>query len=127
MYNEEIIVDTIEGNIWIFEHYNAVTNSTNKKGCFGSIVCWINKEGIYNIFSIPKFEEMGFRITYDIRDGHCIVYTKDGEIQFNKYEMVITSTVSNYRASIVSKITINNTTSLIWRYSSGKRLTRPYL
>ena len=77
-------------------NWNAGKISTNNKVNFGSNECWINKEGIYNIFSIPKFEEMGFHITYDSRDGHYIVYTKDGEIQFNNYEMVLTSTVSNY-------------------------------
>ena len=32
---------------------------------------------------------MGFGITYDIMDGHSIVHTKDGEVQFNKDEMGI--------------------------------------
>ena len=57
-------------------------------GNFGSIECWINKEGIANIFSIPKLGEMGFRITYDSMDGHYIVHTNDGEVQSMKDEMV---------------------------------------
>ena len=71
----------------MFGNFNAGTTSTNKKGCFGSIGCWLNKEGISNIFGIPKLEEMGFCITYDIMERHYIVHTKYGEVQFNKYEM----------------------------------------
>ena len=87
MYNEELLVDVIEGNRRIFLHWNSGTTSTNSKGCFGYIKCWINKECIDNIFRIPKIEEMEFRITYEIQDGHYIVHTNNGEFQFNKYEM----------------------------------------
>ena len=30
---------------------------------------------------------MGFCITYNSQDGHCIVHTKDDEVQFKKDEM----------------------------------------
>ena len=73
----------------MFVHYNAGTNSTNKKGCFCSIEWWLNKEEIFNIFSIPKLEGMGFCITYDRMDGNYIVHSKDGEVQFNKNKMVL--------------------------------------
>ena len=33
---------------------------------------------------------MGFIITYDSMDGHYIVHTKDGDVQFNKDEMCLT-------------------------------------
>ena len=55
MYNEELLTDIREGNSWLFGDCNAGTTSTNKKGHFGFIECWINKERIDNIFSIPKF------------------------------------------------------------------------
>ena len=78
MYNEELLVDAREGNSCMFGHFNTGTTSTNKKGNLGSIECWINKEGINNIFSIPKLEEMGYRIIYDSQDGHYIFHTKYG-------------------------------------------------
>ena len=71
----------------MFGNSNSGTTYTNNKGCVGSIECWINKEGIANIFSIPKLEEMGFCITYYIQDGHYIVHTKDGRVQLNKDEL----------------------------------------
>ena len=77
MYNEELITDVREGNIWIFGHCNDVKTFTNNKGRFGSIECCLNKEGIANIFRIPKLEEMGSRITYDRIDRHYIFHTKD--------------------------------------------------
>ena len=52
--------------IWTFQIWII---STNKKGRFGSIECWFNKEGIANIFSIKKLEEIGFCITFDSMDG----------------------------------------------------------
>ena len=71
----------------MFGHWNAWTACTNKKGWFGSIEFWLNKEGIANIFSIPKLKDMGFYITYNSRDGRYIVYTEDGTFMFNKDEM----------------------------------------
>ena len=68
-------------------HSNAWTTSSNKKKCFGYIECWINKEGIVNIFSTPKLEEMGSCVTYDILEGYYIVHTKYGGVQLNKDEM----------------------------------------
>ena len=50
-------------------------------------MCWFNKEGIANIFSIPQLEEMELRIKYDSMDRQYIVQTKDGEFKFKKYEM----------------------------------------
>ena len=70
-----------------FGHCNTGKMTTNKKGWLGSIGYWTNKEGIVNIFSIPNITDMGFHFTYNIWDGHYIMYTKDGAIQFNKYEM----------------------------------------
>ena len=32
---------------------------------------------------------MGYCIVYDSIDGHYIVHTKDGEVQFNKNEMCV--------------------------------------
>ena len=69
MYNEDLFVDAREGSSWLFENYNKGTNSTNKKGHFGYIECWFNKEGIANIFIIPKLEEIGFHILNNSRDG----------------------------------------------------------
>ena len=51
----------------MFGNLNTGTISTNKKGRFGLILCCLDKEDIYDIFSIPKLEKMGFRITYDSR------------------------------------------------------------
>ena len=59
-----------EGNIGLFVHFNARATSTNKKGCFGSIECWLNKGGVDNISKTPKLEEMGFQITHDRMYGH---------------------------------------------------------
>ena len=95
MYNEELITDVREGNIWIFGQCNDVKTFTNNKGRFGSIECCLNKEGIANIFRTPKFKDMGFPITYDSWEGNHIVQTKDGEVQFNKYEIGIPYTDSN--------------------------------
>ena len=41
-YNKEILTYAREGNIWLFGHCNTGTKSTNKKGQFSSIECWIN-------------------------------------------------------------------------------------
>ena len=84
MYNTEQLSEITEVNSWIFGNYNSGTASTNKRVRFGSIGRWINKEGIYNIFSIPKLKDMGFCITYDSLDGHYIVHAKDVNIKFNK-------------------------------------------
>ena len=32
---------------------------------------------------------MGFHITYNSLDGHYIVHTKSGDVQFNKDEMIL--------------------------------------
>ena len=73
----------------MFGDCNTRTTPTNKNVHFGSIECWINKEEIANIFSIPKIEEMILHITYNSRDGHYIFHTKDREVQFNNDEMGI--------------------------------------
>ena len=56
MFNEDILSYAREGNRWLFGHCNAGASSANKKGCFGSIEFWLNKEGIDNIFIILKLE-----------------------------------------------------------------------
>ena len=94
MYNEDLLVDAREGSSWLFENYNKGTNSTNKKGHFGYIECWFNKEGIANIFSITKLEEMVLRITYYRQDGRYILHTKYGGVQSNKDVMGIPYTDS---------------------------------
>ena len=76
MYNEELLADVGEGNIWMFGHWNTCTTPANKKVYFGSIECWINKKWIAIIFSIPKLRDMGLPITYDSRDGKYIFHTK---------------------------------------------------
>ena len=78
----------------MFGHCNSGTTSTNKNGNFGSIVCCLNKEGIANIFSITKLEEMVLRITYYRQDGHYILHTKYGGVQSNKDVMNIPYTDS---------------------------------
>ena len=40
----------------MFGDLNTGTISTNKKGRFGLILCCLDKEDIYDIFSIPKLE-----------------------------------------------------------------------
>ena len=95
IYNKEILPDVREGNIFMFVYCNEWTTSTKNNGNFGSIECCINKVGISNILSIPKLGGMGFRITYDTRDGHYIFHTKDGEVQLNKDKMGIRYIDSN--------------------------------
>ena len=65
MYNEELLTYVREGNRWLFGHCNEGTTSTNNKGIYFFIACWINKERISNIVSILKIEDMGFRITFN--------------------------------------------------------------
>ena len=45
-----------EGKSCLFGHCNSETTTTNKEVNIGSIKCWINKEGISNIYSIPNLE-----------------------------------------------------------------------
>ena len=56
MYNEYFLTYAREVNNWLFGHFNVGTTSTNKKSRVGSIECWINKEGVANIFIIPNLE-----------------------------------------------------------------------
>ena len=70
MYNKDPLTDMREEKICMFGHCNVVNTSTNKKGHLGSMECWLNKEYITNIFSIPKPEEVGFRITYYSWEGY---------------------------------------------------------
>ena len=87
MCNEEILKYVREEKRNIFGHCNTGTTTTNKKGSFGSIECWLNKEGIAKIFSIPKLEEIGFFTTQYREDKNYILHTKDWEVQFNKDKM----------------------------------------
>ena len=63
MYNEDLLKYVREWNSCLFGNCNAGKTSTNKKGHFGYILYWINKEWIANILSTPKLEDMGFCIT----------------------------------------------------------------
>ena len=78
-----------EGNWCQFGPCNTGTPFTNKRVQFGSIESCLNKEGIYNFCSIPKLENMRFRITYNGLDGHYILHIKSGDVQFNKDEMIL--------------------------------------
>ena len=78
MYNEELLIDAREGGSWLFGYCNAGNTSTKNKVNFGFIECWLNKDGISNIFSIPILEEMMFCITYYSWDVNYIFHAKDG-------------------------------------------------
>ena len=84
MYNGELLSYITEWNSWRFGHYNEGNKSTKKKGQFGSINLCLNKDGMANIFSVPKLEYMSFPITYYSKERQYIVNTKYGKLKFNK-------------------------------------------
>ena len=77
--NTGILTDFHESETFLYGHCNAITKYTNLKGKYIPIDCWLNKEVIDNIFSIPVLKNMDLCIIYDSCDNHCCV-SKDNII-----------------------------------------------
>ena len=58
---------------------NKGTSIINKKGKFGNLGVWLNKQGLANILSIPLLEKTGYRIAYDTL-GDWEVHSPTGDV-----------------------------------------------
>ena len=63
-----------------FAHCNSGTTATNTKGMLGSLECWLNKNGIANLLSIPELTMLGLTITSDNQLDSSYQVTPKGHI-----------------------------------------------
>jgi hypothetical protein len=54
-------------------------------GTYRNLKVWYIPDGIANIFSMHELEKK-YRITYDSWEGHYVVHTPKGEVNFHKDE-----------------------------------------
>ncbi len=76
-------IKTVPRSIKINCNVGAV--STNQMGTYGNLKVWYIPDGIANIFLMHELEKK-YRITYDSWEGHYIVHTPKGEVNFYKDE-----------------------------------------
>jgi hypothetical protein len=76
-------IKTMPGDIKI--NCNVGVVSTNQMGTYGNLKVWYIPDGIANIFPMHELEKK-YRITYDSWEGHYIVHTPKGEVNFHKDE-----------------------------------------
>ena len=72
--NPNLLTNVYQVNTCLYGHCNAGTSSTNRKGVYGKIDCWLNQQGIANIISISVFKKLKYDIKYDRNDNFWIVY-----------------------------------------------------
>ena len=82
--NVGLLIDFHESETFLYVHCNAGTTSTNLKGDYSSIDCWLNEEGIANIFSVSVFKNLGFRITYNSNDDRWCVSKGNITVKFKE-------------------------------------------
>ena len=87
----------------------------NWKGINGDIECWLNQQGIVNIFSIPILKKLGYRGTYDSTDNCWLVFKDDVTVKFRddnqglfyinmgKYGVVIVQTLFQSMEGCINK------------------------
>ncbi len=64
---------------------NAGAVSTDRMGTYGKLDVWYLPRGIANIILMHELEKL-YRITYDSWEGHYIVHTPEGPVEFHKDE-----------------------------------------
>ncbi len=74
-------IKTVPGGIKI--NCNAGVVSTNQMGTYRNLKVWYIPDGITNIFLMHKLKKK-YCITYDSWEGHYIVHTPKGEVNFHK-------------------------------------------
>ena len=84
LMNTGLLTDVHESETFLYGHCNSGTTSTNLKGKYGSIDCWLNEEGIANIFIIPVLKNLVLRITYNSNDDHWCVSKGNIAMQFKE-------------------------------------------
>ncbi len=62
---------------------NSGAVSTNQMGTYGNLKVWYIPDRIANIFSMHELKKQ-YRITYNNWEGHYIVHTPKGEVNFYK-------------------------------------------
>jgi hypothetical protein len=76
-------IKTLPGGIKINCNTGAVP--TNQMGTYRNLKVWYIPDGIVNIFSMHKLEKK-YCITYNSWEGHYVVHTPKGEVNFHKDE-----------------------------------------
>ncbi len=76
-------IKTVPGGIKI--NCNAGAVLTNQIGKYENLKVWYIPDGIANIFSMHELEKK-YRITYNSWEGHYVVHTPRGEVNFHKDE-----------------------------------------
>jgi hypothetical protein len=76
-------IKTMPGGIKINCNSGAV--SINRMGMYRNLKVWYIPDGIANIFSMHELKKQ-YRITYDSWEGHYVVHTPKGEVNFYKDE-----------------------------------------
>jgi hypothetical protein len=76
-------IKSVAGGIKI--NCNAGAVSTNQMGTYGNLKVWYIPDRIANIFSMHELEKK-YLITYDSWEGHYVVHTPKGEVNFHKDE-----------------------------------------
>jgi hypothetical protein len=74
-------IKTLPGGIKI--NCNAGAVSTNQMGMSRNLKVWYIPDGIVNIFLMHELEKQ-YHITYDSWEGHYVVHTPKGEVNFYK-------------------------------------------
>ncbi len=74
-------IKTMPGGIKI--NCNAGAVSTNRMGTYRNLKVWYIPDGIANIFLMHELEKQ-YCITYDSWEGHYVVHTPKGEVNFCK-------------------------------------------
>ena len=78
--NPDILKNILESPDTLFAHCNSGTTSTNTKGVLGSLECWLNKNGISNLLSVPEITRLGYTITSDNRLESPYQVTPKGQV-----------------------------------------------
>ena len=69
MVDRQTLTNVYESDDHLVAHCNSGTTTTNLKGAFGKLDCWLNEDWIANLLSVPELKKLGYRITYDSVDG----------------------------------------------------------
>lgn len=69
-------------------HTNAGKSETNKRGCLGGMVFWLNEKSIANVICLKTLEQK-FHVMYDSKKqgGAFVCYTPKGTILFERCAM----------------------------------------
>ena len=79
--NPDILTNIFESPDTLFAYCNSVTTATNTKGNLGSLECWLNKNGIANLLSVPELTKLGYIIKLENRLESPYQVTPKGQIQ----------------------------------------------